>query len=264
MSVCRFRLDQRPSLDARHFLTTLLTAVVLFSAVSCGSDNPASPAGPIVPPDPISDPGSILVEHPGGFCLPHDIAGDTLWVHNRGKAPLEWVTALAPAGSDLGGVKFTVEPGTVAAVVWSWNPTSGPPSVDSLVAFTSDPEQSRLVIPFRRVDDNHREEFGPPAPIWITEGPVNLILDVPQTIEWTRVSDCSGIDLYEMQFSRDPSFSTCPTNCGTLRVGITTPQIVAESTQGDQGRTYVRVRATALDAPDGPWSEVMALIARRQ
>ncbi len=233
----------------------ILVAVLL---VGCGGDSSTSPPTTIVPPEPTSDPGSLLLEHPGGYCLPHDASTDTLWVHNRGTRTLHWVTESPPGSSTNLDGEFSVEPGTVAAVPWSWGPPGDSTAADSLVGLTSDPDAPRVTIPFRRVDANHVETAAPSAPAWVTADAETIRVGRNAPLEWTRVSDCAGDVVYRVQVSTSPDFPRGPS---TVELNVGTNLILIEAEPQDVGVGYARVRVRAADFRVGGWSPVLTWIA---
>jgi hypothetical protein len=241
----------------RRLATAWLAALAgILMIHGCGGDSPTVPTTP-TRPELFSDPGSLFLE-PEGFCLAHDQASDTLFVRNLGDTVLVWLGEDAPAGSENLAREVRIDPGTVAAILWTWNPAALP-AADSLVAYTSDPSAPRVVLPFRRTEEGFVDSAPPPAPRFVTTGGFTAVVERPFDLEWSRVHDCTGISRYEFQVSSDPAFPRDRTF--TQSWGITAVSLIAEAS--DIGPGYARVRAVDRDfgpttGRPGPWSETIS------
>ena len=233
-------------------LTRNVAVAFLILVGGCSETEPTAPGGP-VPPELTSDPGSLLVERET-ICVPHDAPGDTLFIHNLGSRPLEWVPLEAPAGTTNLMTAVTVDSGTVAAVVWTWTVTGSLPARDSLRVATSDPLRPRLTLPMERKNAGFIPTSPPGTPRWLTPSGRVFRVGVEQLLEWTRVTDCAGIKHFVIQVSSDPAFPS------DRRVAFrsASPRVSVIAEAGDVGPGYARVAAVATDNRTSSWSATLS------
>jgi hypothetical protein len=229
-------------------ITRLAVFLVLVSALgSCSSDD-------VRPP--VDVPERAIFWEPAGFCFPHSDTSDTLFVSNNGSVARTWTPTHAPDGATNLDEPVTIPAGQTVAILFSWTPDDTGNVIDSLVVATSDPVVPGLVIPFRRVSDGYVDTEPPPAPSLVL--PLDddtLRVGTSELLEWTRVSDCSGIRRYQVQIAADPQFQTVLLSAF---IGLTVAQIDIES--GDEGVAYWRVRAQDEADLVSAWSNVRSWV----
>jgi hypothetical protein len=200
---------------------------------------------------PIVLPERSLFWEPASFCLPHSDTNDTLFVSNFGEDAQTWTPSHSPSGATNLDATVTIPAGQTVAILFSWTPPDTGTVSDSLVVHTSDPVVPHVSIPFRRVSAGYVDTEIPPTPALIL--PVDedtLRVGTSEVLEWTRVSDCSGIKRYQIQIAADAGFQTVLLSAF---VGLTVAQIDIEA--GDEGEAWWRVRAEDNAALRSLWSE---------
>ena len=208
---------------------------------SCSSDEVRPPVIP----------ERSLFWEPASFCLPQSDTNDTLFVSNFGDVARTWTPTHAPAGATNLGTQVTVPAGQTLAILFSWTPPDTGTVSDSLVVHTSDPAVQHVSIPFRRVSAGYVDTEIPPTPKLVLplDGDT-LRVNTSELLEWTRVSDCSGIKRYQVQIGADAQFQTVLLS---EFVVSTVAQIDIEP--GDEGEAWWRVRAEDNASLRSLWSE---------
>ncbi len=225
--------------------TQILIFLASLAVTACGGSDP-------VTRPPVEPPAATLFVEPRSYCLPAAASGDTLFIHNSGTAAFTWTPQSVPAGSTNLNRTITVDPGTIAAILWTWTPADPLPAVDSLVVTTSDPGLPRVVIPFRREAANYFDVDPPGAPVPAL--PVDDAVFHPGdsfSIMWSRVSDCSGGVSYQVQISDSPTFTNLLLS---QNIGVSSAVIEVDPGEADLGRAYWRVRARDANGLSSVWS----------
>jgi len=222
----------------------IAAALAVLALSGCGGDKTI----------PKVDPQGTLFIEPTSFCLPSDVTQDTLFLQNISDLPVTWTARSVPAGSTNLDREFTVEPGTVVALVWTWTPPGSLPAADSLVAETTDLAHRRVVIPFRKERADYLDIDPPTAPTLAL--PLDAAVFHPGDsfgIQWSRVSDCSGIAYYQFHLSDSPSFTTLLLS---QSIAATAAVIEVDPGDADLGTAYWRVRARDNAGLTSSWSAV--------